>query len=118
MDIGTRFRIDLLETNTIMSLKKCILALIIDLFGLRSSTKIRILLQAVVDDLAKGGPVSVDSTPMTFDVEDDFTNPLGSPRPRSPGAGGPKGEVALPIDQKQVRRYTAVLLNLRSCAAA
>ena len=72
MDSDTRFRIDLLETNTIMSLKKCILALIMDLFGLRSSTKIRILLRAVVDNLAKGGG-SPKASPMTFDIEDGGT---------------------------------------------
>ena len=56
-DIPTRFRTDLLETNVLMTLKKNILALIADLFSLRSSTKINILLTAVVESMKSQTPI-------------------------------------------------------------
>jgi hypothetical protein len=99
-DVPKRFRTDLLETNVLMTLKKSILALIIDLFGLRSSTKIRILLKTVVDNLAKGGN---NGTAMTFEDESDYMeNPLGPPKGGVAVSTGPKSPQAPVITPEEL----------------
>ena len=62
--IPTRFRTDLLETNVLMTLRKNILTLIADLFSLRSSTKINILVTAVVESKKR-----LTATFETFETE-------------------------------------------------
>ena len=92
-DLPARFRTDLTETATIMRLKTAALDLVADLFGLRASTKVRVLVKALqsVKGLPLGTSASADSaatfeaasspsagadSAATFEVEDSFSNPL------------------------------------------
>lgn len=71
-----RFRIDLSETNTLMTMKKKLLRLLTDLFGLRSSTKINSLLNIIAESRELILLSAGNNGSRLRNKSDEFANPM------------------------------------------